>query len=94
MGKYAPLRDYLAGRSGDQDPMTFGQVEQLVRPLPYPAHEHRAWWANDNKSQALAWRGAGWHVASVDQSSGHVVFARGVKGDLQVRAHSHEGFLH
>ncbi len=23
---------------------------------------------------------AGWHVASVNQSSGHVVFARGVKG--------------
>jgi hypothetical protein len=56
--------------------MTFGQVERLVGPLPYSAHEHRAWWANDNKSQALAWRAAGRHVASVNQSSGHVVFAR------------------
>ena len=80
MGKYEPLRDYLAGRSGDEEPMTFGQVERLVGPLPYSAHEHRAWWANDNKSQALAWRAAGWHVASVNQSSGHGVFARGVKG--------------
>lgn len=48
MGKYEPLRDYLAGRSGDEEPMTFGQVERLVGPLPYSAHEHRAWWANDN----------------------------------------------
>ncbi len=80
MGKYEPLRDYLAGRSGDEQPMTFSQVERLVGPLPYSAHEHRAWWANDNKSQALAWRAAGWHVASVNQSSGHVVFARGIKG--------------
>jgi hypothetical protein len=48
MGKYGPLRDYLAGRSGDEEPMTFGQVERLVGPLPYSAHEHRAWWANDN----------------------------------------------
>jgi hypothetical protein len=80
MGKYEPLRDYLAGRSGDEEPMTFGQLERLVGPLPASAHEYRAWWANDNKSQALAWRAAGWHVASVNQSSGHVVFARGVKG--------------
>jgi len=81
MGKYEPLRDYLATRLGDEELMTFGQVEQLVGPLPDSAREHRAWWGNDDyKSQSIAWRAAGWHVASVDQSSGEVVFARGVKG--------------
>jgi hypothetical protein len=80
MVKYEPLREYLSGRPGDEEPMTFGQMEQLVGPLPDSARKHRAWWANDNKSQALAWRAAGWHVASVNQASGQVVFARGVKG--------------
>lgn len=81
MGKYQPLRDYLASRSGDEEPMTFAQLELLVGPLPDSAREHRAWWGNDDyKSQSQAWRAAGWHVASVNQSSGQVVFARGVQG--------------
>lgn len=81
MGKYDPLRDYLVGLAGDEEPMTFGQVERLVGPLPESAREHRAWWGNDSyQSQSIAWQAAGWHVASVDQASGHVVFARGVKG--------------
>ena len=81
MGKYEPLRGYLAGLAGDEEPMTFTQLEQLVGPLPDSAREHRAWWGNDDyKSQSQAWRAAGWHVASVNQSSGEVVFARGVHG--------------
>ncbi len=42
MGKYEPLRDYLAVCAGDQEQMRFGQVEQLVGPLPDSAREHRA----------------------------------------------------
>ena len=81
MGKYEPLRDYLAACTGDQEQMTFGQVEQLVGALPDSAREYRAWWGNDSyRSQSIAWQAAGWHVGSVDQASGQVVFARGVKG--------------
>jgi hypothetical protein len=81
MGKYEPLRNYLSSRSGDEEAMTFGQLERLVGPLPDSAREHRAWWGNDDyKSQSQAWRAAGWHVASVNQSSGQVVFARGIQG--------------
>jgi len=59
--------------------MTFDQVERLVGPLPDSAREHRGWWGSDGyRSQSIAWRTAGWHVASVDQVSGQVVFARGV----------------
>lgn len=79
MGKYEPLRDYLAGRSGDEERMTFAELERLVGPLPDSALKHRAWWANDSKSQALAWQAAGWHVVSVNQLSHEVVFARGAK---------------
>lgn len=31
-------------------------------------------------SQSIAWQDAGWHVASVDQTADHVVFARGPVG--------------
>jgi hypothetical protein len=95
MGKYEPLRDYLAAQPGDEELMTFGQVEQLVGPLPDSAREHRAWWGNDSyRSQSIAWQAAGWHVASVDQASGQVVFARGVKGRTPAarqRAHAPAG---
>lgn len=77
MGKYDPLRDHLASRPGDQARMTFAEVEELVGPLPASARNHRAWWGNDNKVEAVAWRAAGWHVESVNQASRHVVFARG-----------------
>jgi hypothetical protein len=60
MGKCEPLRDYLAACAGDQEQMTFGQVEQLVGPLPDSAREHRAWWGNDSyRSQSIAWQAAG-----------------------------------
>lgn len=95
MGKYEPLRDYLASCSGDEEAMTFAQLERLVGPLPDSAREHRAWWGNDDyKSQSQAWRVAGWHVASVNQSSGQVVFARGVQGGTggpRQRAYAPEG---
>jgi hypothetical protein len=76
MGKYDPLRDYLADRPGDEVRMTFAEVERLVGPLPDSARVHRAWWANDSKVEALAWRAAGWRVNSVNQLAEHVVFAR------------------
>jgi hypothetical protein len=75
--------------------MTFGQVEQLVGPLPDSAREHRAWWGNDSyRSQSIAWQAAGWHVASVDRGTGQVVFARGIKDEkpvAQQRAHALAG---
>jgi hypothetical protein len=80
MGKYDPLRDLLASRQLDEVVLTFGEVEKLVGPLPPSAHEHRAWWANDSKVQAQAWRSAGWHVAAVDQTTERVTFARGSVG--------------
>ena len=76
MGKYDPLRDYLADRVADEVKMSFADIENLVGPLPSSARIHRAWWANDSKSEALAWRAAGWRVQSVDQAAGRVVFAR------------------
>jgi hypothetical protein len=76
VGKYDPLRDYLAEQGGNEVQMTFAEVERLVGTLPDSARTHRAWWANDSKVEALAWRTAGWRVHAVNQAAEFVVFAR------------------
>jgi hypothetical protein len=76
MGKYDPLREYLAGRSGHEFRMTFGDIERLVGDLPSSARDYRAWWANDSKVEAQAWRAAGWHVQSVNLAGETVIFVR------------------
>jgi Holliday junction resolvase-like predicted endonuclease len=76
VGKYDPLRDYLAGQLVDEVKMSFADIEELVGPLPASARIHRAWWANDSKSEALAWQAAGWRVQFVDQAAERVIFAR------------------
>lgn len=78
MAKYEPLQRHLATRPEQTArlAMTFDEVEALVGTLPPSARAHRAWWANDSKVQAQAWRAAGWRVHSVDQQVGRVVFTR------------------
>ncbi|WP_248960627.1 DUF7662 domain-containing protein, partial [Sphaerisporangium perillae] len=82
MAKYEPLQNYLAARPEQMSrvTMSFDEVEALVGSLPPSARDHRAWWANDSKVQAQAWRAAGWHVESVDQRAGRVVFTRSIVG--------------
>jgi hypothetical protein len=88
VAKYDALRTYLAARPEhlSRVTMSFGEVGALVGSLPASAWDHRAWWANDSKVQAQAWRGAGWHVESVHQGAGQVVFARGVVGGSRIAA--------
>ena len=78
MAKYDALREYLQSRPGTSVEVTMGfsDVEALVSPLPASARAHKAWWANDSKVQALAWRAAGWQVDSVNQDAERVVFVR------------------
>jgi hypothetical protein len=83
-GKYGPLRDHLASRPGDRARMTFAEVEGLVGRLPDSAHRHRAWWGNNGSNvEAKAWLDAGWHVDSVNQARGEVVFARSTVGQAR-----------
>ncbi|KAB2380119.1 toll/interleukin-1 receptor domain-containing protein [Actinomadura montaniterrae] len=98
MAKYDALRDHLIARRDDEISviMGFGEIEALVGSLPQSAWTHRAWWANDSKVQAQAWRSAGWRVESVDQSTEQVVFARSLVGDAlgnrrSIEASSNQG---
>lgn len=74
--RYRPLRDYLARQGGSEVQMTFAEIEELVGRLPDSARLHRAWWSNSSHA-GRAWQEAGWHLQSVNQTSRHVVFARG-----------------
>ena len=82
MAKYDPLRDYLAEMTGKRGRvrLTFADVENLVGPLPPSARVHDAWWANDSKVEAVAWREAGWHVDAHSVASEWVEFVPGRKG--------------
>jgi hypothetical protein len=83
-GKYGPLGDYLASCTGSRVRMTFPQVEELVGRLPDSAHRHRAWWGNNGATVAAkVWLKAGWHVESVNQAAGEVVFGRGPSGQAR-----------
>lgn len=84
MGKYDPLRKYLAERAGDGDEftMSFAQIEKLVGKLPSSARV-RGWWENENRGTAgagpRAWLSAGWRVQSLEQGGQgieRVVFSR------------------
>jgi hypothetical protein len=92
MAKYDPLADFLRSVPGAQITVTrsFQQVASLVGGLPPSAYKHRAWWANDNKVEAQAWRSAGWHVDKdgLDFNAGTVRFARGKVGGKKLGANT------
>lgn len=80
MGKYEPLAQFLASRNEGSWTASFDQIEsRLGFALPRSAHEHRAWWANQQgpgHSQKEAWQAAGWETREVDLQRGVVRFER------------------
>jgi uncharacterized protein YraI len=82
--KYWPLTQYLtkAAASGSTTvQLDFAQIADMVTGgLPPSAYRHRAWWSNDSKVEAQAWREAGWHVEAVSLDRRRVTFARGEVG--------------
>lgn len=82
MGKYDPLRQYLAVQAGAELGMSFSDIEELVGPLPATARQGRTWWTTDSQPQARAWHAAGWRVLFVDQTAERVTFAGGAGRSL------------
>lgn len=68
--KYSRLSDYLKALSENEKRLTFAEISEIVgHPLPRSALEYRSWWGNDRThTQATAWMGVGWRVASVHLS--------------------------
>ncbi len=85
MAKYDALRDHLANSTDEEVTMSFSEIESLVNGLPASAHTTGAFWSNDSKVQAQAWREAGWHVQATDLDANRVMFARGEVGVTNIR---------
>jgi hypothetical protein len=78
MGKYDPLKTFLAGQAADRVPISFAEIEHLVgAPLP-SSKRHPAWWSNNpsNNPMTRAWLAAGYKTEQVDTAAQRLVFRR------------------
>ena len=81
-GKYDPLEKYLRSLPVSQEEvvLSFDIIEKVLNDtLPPSAHEHRAWWGNQQQGthvEAIAWMDAGWMVDTVDLKEKWVKFVR------------------
>ncbi len=79
MSKYSPLAAHLEGTGRDSVPMTFAEIERVIRAsLPRSAYRHRSWWANNpaDRPQIQGWRDAGYKLARVDMTGRRAVFEK------------------
>ena len=54
MGKYAPLKKYLANCGKDEILMTFADMERIIgSPLPKSAVNRAEWWGNESKNSSI-----------------------------------------
>lgn len=83
MGKYLPLRRYLASQEKDRVPMSFEEIERLIG-LTLPASKkYPAWWSNNpsNNPMTKEWLAAGFETQDVDVASESVVFCRAARDE-------------
>ncbi|MCW2337135.1 hypothetical protein M2337_001368 [Sphingobium sp. B2D3A] len=75
MSKYVNLTTYLARLDQGVWNTTFDEVEHILGfSLPTSARQYQAWWANQMRSQSMAWQSAGWKTASVDLHNEKISF--------------------
>ena len=74
--KYYPLFEYL-----EQQPdtglleLSFDEIEEILgQELPASASNTRAWWANSQTTQGMAWQEANWLVDYPDFDNGVIIF--------------------
>ena len=77
--KYAPLEGHLKTISWAEVPMSFAEIEQIIRDkLPASARKHRPWWSNNPSNSVItkAWLNAGFKTARVDMDAERLVFIK------------------
>ena len=78
MGKYEPLGHFLKNQTRDLVPMTFEEIESILKsPLP-ASKESRAWWSNNPNNNVMTrqWLEAGYETEQVDIASERLVFRK------------------
>ncbi len=77
--KYDPLQAYLKAQAGDSLPMSFAEIEDIIKSkLPSSARKHRPWWSNNPSNSVItkAWLNAGYRSEQVDMQHERLVFRR------------------
>lgn len=77
--KYAPLEGHLKTISWAEVPMSFAEIERIIRDkLPASARKHRPWWSNNPSNSVItkAWLNAGYKTARVDMDAERLVFIK------------------
>lgn len=93
MGKYEPLRHFLAGQVTSEIRMTFADIEDVIGfPLPEKSKHHRPWWSNNPNNNVMTkeWIAAGFKTEQVDIERGELVFRRVEAPALRSSAKQHE----
>ena len=81
--KYRTLYTYLCELQTQEWRASFREIESIIGfDLPRSARRHRAWWANEGHSHALAWSAAGWETAEVDMGSETLLLRRRKRSDV------------
>lgn len=83
MSKYEPLGAYLRAQKFERIPMSFAEIERILKAKLPPSKQHRAWWSNNPSNNVMTrqWLDAGYKTADVDPDTGRVVFLRDSKPD-------------
>ena len=78
MNKYEPLGAFLSAQSRNVIPMTFAEIERILKAKLPASKRHRAWWSNnpDNNVMTQAWLAAGFATEAVDIAGEKLVFRR------------------
>ncbi len=79
MTKYQPLKEFLEKERGNQIPMTFSEIEELIGDkLPSSARKHRPWWSNNPSNSVItyAWLKAGYKTSKVNMNEEKLIFIR------------------
>jgi len=79
MKKYEPLEEFLEKKGVNSVPMSFSEIESVIRcGLPPSARKHRAWWSNNPSNSVItyAWLAAGYKTTEVNLEGEKVVFRK------------------
>jgi hypothetical protein len=78
MGKYSPLRDFLAEQGKEFVPMSFDEIERVLGEALPASKQYPAWWSNNPSNNVMTkeWIAAGYQTESVDIAGERLVFRR------------------
>jgi hypothetical protein len=78
MGKYSPLKDFLAEQDKELVPMSFDEIEHVLGEALPASKQYPAWWSNNPSNNVMTkeWIAAGYQTESVDIAGEKLVFRR------------------